>query len=213
VKIIKLHHASIILERDGQRIAVDPGLHTPVPEAEKLAGTIAAVLVTHRHGDHFDPAVLRAIGAPVYGGPELSTLAETAGLTAHIVTFNTPMTIAGLTVTFVPADHGPGVTQRVENGGFVIADSRVRIYITGDMKGPQPAIDGVFDVIVAPIEGSRFVFSGGEAAAFIGALGHTGIGIGVHADENAEAAAAFKAGASGQAWTAWVPAVGETGEV
>jgi L-ascorbate metabolism protein UlaG (beta-lactamase superfamily) len=51
MKLTKLGHACVRLEKDGRSLAIDPGTFSDVDAAVKGA---AAVLVTHEHADHID---------------------------------------------------------------------------------------------------------------------------------------------------------------
>lgn len=58
MKLTKLEHAGIIIERQGAKLIIDPGkFTTPVTES---AGTVA-IVVTHEHDDHWTPAQLTRI--------------------------------------------------------------------------------------------------------------------------------------------------------
>lgn len=74
MKLTKFGHACVILEEQGQRIIIDPGVFTTLPD--DLANVVA-IVVTHEHPDHFSPDNLAAIFAQ---SPEsqLLTLQEIA---------------------------------------------------------------------------------------------------------------------------------------
>ena len=61
MRITKFGHSCIRIEHDGHTLVVDPGGFTQ-PEAVDGAD---AVLVTHEHPDHYEPAHLARAGAPV----------------------------------------------------------------------------------------------------------------------------------------------------
>src|SRR6476469_1186568 len=61
MRITKFGHACIRIEHDGHTLVIDPGGFTQ-PEAVDGA---AAVLVTHEHPDHYEPANLARAGVPV----------------------------------------------------------------------------------------------------------------------------------------------------
>jgi L-ascorbate metabolism protein UlaG (beta-lactamase superfamily) len=60
MKLTKYTHACIVLEENGTRLVIDPGVFTP---DFGPADNIAAVVVTHAHADHCSPEHLQAIFA------------------------------------------------------------------------------------------------------------------------------------------------------
>ncbi|MGC4190550.1 MAG: MBL fold metallo-hydrolase, partial [Thermomicrobiales bacterium] len=62
MRITKFGHACVRIEHDGSVVVIDPGMFT---DPEAVAGA-SAVLITHEHADHYDPANLRATDAPVF---------------------------------------------------------------------------------------------------------------------------------------------------
>jgi L-ascorbate metabolism protein UlaG (beta-lactamase superfamily) len=58
MELTKYNHATVVLERDGATLVIDPGTFTP--EAADLATAAVAVLVTHEHFDHLDVDAVRA---------------------------------------------------------------------------------------------------------------------------------------------------------
>lgn len=56
--ITRLEHAGQILERDGARLIVDPGMFT---ELDVVPTDVAAVVITHEHRDHWVEENVRAI--------------------------------------------------------------------------------------------------------------------------------------------------------
>lgn len=72
MKLTKYGHACIVLEEQGKKLVIDPGEFT---ESFGDAGNVAAVVVTHVHGDHMEPKHLEAIvaanpGVKVFTTPE-----------------------------------------------------------------------------------------------------------------------------------------------
>ncbi len=64
MRLTKYEHACFTLEKDGKLLVVDPGSYTTDLEAPE---NVAAIVVTHEHADHFDPA---ALGALIAHNPE-----------------------------------------------------------------------------------------------------------------------------------------------
>src|SRR5258708_37193827 len=54
MRMTKLGHSCVWLERDGQQIVIDPGIWSG---ADPVAGA-NALLITHEHADHIDAGVV-----------------------------------------------------------------------------------------------------------------------------------------------------------
>jgi L-ascorbate metabolism protein UlaG (beta-lactamase superfamily) len=73
MQITKLEHACLVLEKDDQRVILDPGSYTrPVGEYQN----VVAVVITHMHDDHCSEEQLQAIlannpGVKIYGTDEV----------------------------------------------------------------------------------------------------------------------------------------------
>ncbi len=63
VTITKLVHACLLVEADGKRILVDPGIFTARDERFDLAMVegVDRILITHEHADHVDVDLVRSI--------------------------------------------------------------------------------------------------------------------------------------------------------
>jgi len=123
MQLTKLGHACVRLEKDGERLVIDPGIWSG-PDA--LAGA-AAVLVTHEHADHLDAGEVRAAltAAP---GLELWTNASVAaqfadfGGRVHAVDHGDTLTAAGFDVHVYGSEHArimPGIPV-IANTGFAV---------------------------------------------------------------------------------------------
>ncbi|HHW33472.1 MAG TPA: MBL fold metallo-hydrolase [Paracoccus solventivorans] len=133
-------HASLMLTLDGQNILVDP-----VGGAERYAaaGPLAAVLVTHEHGDHFDPEVLAAVvtdGVALVVNPAVAEkLPEALRARATVMANGDSGEIAGIKIEAVPAYNiTPERTQYHpqgrDNGYVLTSPEHGRIYIAGDTE-------------------------------------------------------------------------------
>ena len=58
MELTKYNHATVVLDKDGSTLVIDPGTFTP--EAADLVRQATAVLITHEHADHFDVDAVRA---------------------------------------------------------------------------------------------------------------------------------------------------------
>lgn len=132
--LTKHTHATVVLTDGDRTLVIDPGAYTP-NAAELIAGT-TAVLVTHDHPDHVDPAVL---GSALDAQPDLRVWAP-AAVTAELgdhdgrvatVSPGDVFEAAGFRVETVGGDHAvihPDVPP-MSNVGFVVDGD---VYHPGD---------------------------------------------------------------------------------
>ena len=134
MKLTKHEHACVVLEKDGARFVIDPGVFSQ--NAADIISGADAILITHEHADHVhEGAVTEALRAR----PELAVYAPAAmaGLfSAHAGQF-TPVaagdafTIGDFTITVHGTDHAvihPDIPT-VANVGYLVDES---VYHPGD---------------------------------------------------------------------------------
>lgn len=138
--VTPFEHASLMLTLGGQKILVDP-----VGGAERYAsaGTPAAVLVTHEHGDHFDPETLAAVvtqGVALIVNPAVfDKLPEDLRASATIMSNGDTGEVAGMPIEAVPAynvtpDRTQYHPQGRDNGYVLTSPDHGRIYVAGDTE-------------------------------------------------------------------------------
>lgn len=137
------------MEHDGRTVVLDPGVWSQV---EAVDGA-DAVLITHEHPDHYDPAKLRATDAPVFTIEAVaSKIRDDAPDVAERLTVVTPgeRLEAGLPVRVVGELHAVIHPElpRFRNSGYVITAGDQRVYHPGDALTP-PGED--VDVLCAPV--------------------------------------------------------------
>lgn len=148
-RLLWIGHASFLIELDGVRLVVDPifgrvaglmGRRTPAALDAAGLPAIDAVLVTHGHHDHLDPASLRALARRF--GPELAFVVP-RGLGRCLprqcrrvieLEWWEAIEVGAAEVALVPAQHWHRRivdTNQSLWGGFVVRGSRT-IYHSGD---------------------------------------------------------------------------------
>jgi len=187
LSVTRIVHASLILEMRGTRVVVDPWFESGwmIRQQEPLGLTpdglpsFAAVLVTHRHHDHFDPRVLRRLAATV---PEVIARPELHARLAHLgfqrvtdLGWWDRTRVGDIDVTAVPARHG------VPENGYVLAAGGVTVYVAGDTRYFDELVDvatvfPALDAAVLPVGGLRLLgvpreMGPGDAARAAAVLG------------------------------------------
>ncbi len=149
MRLTKFGHAGVRIEHDGRALLIDPGVFT---QQEALDG-VGAVLITHEHPDHYDPAKLRATDAPVYTIDAVAKrIREDAPDVAERLTIVVPgdELDVGLPVRVVGELHAvihPDF-PRFFNSGYVVRAGDASIYHPGDSLTP-PGED--IDILCVPV--------------------------------------------------------------
>ena len=164
MKITALGHSGFIFD-DGKRVVIDPFL-TGNPAAKMKAPDVKpadVVLVTHAHPDHLGDAfaIVKNTGATLVSSHEVATSGEIAG---EGMNFGGTMTIRGLPITMVKAEHSVGVG---DSAGFVWHQGGRIIYHMGDTSiFSDMKLHGEIykpEVLLVPI-GDRYTMNPRDAA-------------------------------------------------
>ncbi|MGD1002349.1 MAG: MBL fold metallo-hydrolase [Candidatus Brocadiia bacterium] len=137
LKITFVGHGTLIFTFAGKVFHVDP--YSRLADYETLPKA-DAILITHSHGDHFDP---KAIAAARKDGTTV-VLTEKAAeeMPGGIVMKNgETRTVAGVKIEAVPAYNvahkrptGEPFHPRGEGNGYVLAFGATRVYVAGDTE-------------------------------------------------------------------------------
>lgn len=195
-----LGHSTVVIELAGLRLLTDPLLRRRIgalvgtgaaPAREHWAGP-DAILLSHLHHDHADPASLRKLGdTPVVTGPRNQRWVRRLGMTAVDIAVDDWWTVpraspgSPVAVRLVPAIHRSRRMPHRPNDahGFLIRSPDAAVYFAGDtalyeqMSSLSDLAGRPIDVALLPIGGWGPVLSDGhlgpetaaEAAALIGA--------------------------------------------
>jgi len=152
MRMTKLGHACVRLEKDGTALVIDPGTWS---DADAALSGASAVLITHEHPDHVDYDAVRAAltGDP---GLELWTNAAVAGQFAdfggrvHAVQSGEEFTTAGFGVHVYGREHA--LIHRdvplVANTGFAVDGE---VFHPGDsLTVPEEPVPTLLLPVVAP---------------------------------------------------------------
>lgn len=167
-RITFLGHATVLVEVDGLRLLTDPVLRrlvgplwrrAPKPHLGPLSN-LDAVLISHLHLDHYDPASLRLLdkGVPIIGPRGSARSLRWRGfLDVHELCPGESLTLGAVEITATEARHPRGrhpLGQGPPSVGYVISGTR-DIYFAGD-TGLFPGMVDLWpriDVALLPIAG------------------------------------------------------------
>ena len=207
MRLTKLGHAGVRLEKDGTALVIDPGVWSGAADA--LNGA-SAVLVTHEHPDHLDADAVRAAldGQP---GLELWTNASVAGQfggyggRVHVVGHGDAFTAAGFGVHAYGRDHAQVHRDIpiIANTGFAVDG---QVFHPGDsLTVPEDRVPVLLLPVSAPwlktsemIDYAREVAPQRAYAIHDGLLNANGLGV-------TERMLAFAAEPSGASYTRLEP--------
>jgi L-ascorbate metabolism protein UlaG (beta-lactamase superfamily) len=121
MKITKYPQSCLLLEKDGQKIVIDPGVHFLNTHKASELYDVKAVLYTHEHADHYEPKIadeLKTHNIPLYAN---QSAAKLIGKGCTVVNDGDTFKVAGFSVRAYELPHcltptGPGP----QNTGYVI---------------------------------------------------------------------------------------------
>jgi len=153
MQLTHLGHSAVLVETSGIRLLIDPGNFS---DAWHDLTDLDAILVTHLHPDHVDPAHVPALLA---ANPQARVLVEPGVIEAvrldraEPITADTSVTLGGVTVSAVGGLHAVihRDIPRIGNVGLVISgEGEPTFYHPGDSLAEAPS--GV-DVLGVPAYG------------------------------------------------------------
>jgi L-ascorbate metabolism protein UlaG (beta-lactamase superfamily) len=151
VEIAFIGHGSLMLVWNGKVIHVDPfsklADYSTLPSAD-------LILVTHHHGDHFDPAAIEKVSNDKTKLVLTAKCAET--LKKGVIMTNGDMQeFYGMKVEAVPAynlvhlrPEGGPFHPKGEGNGYIVTIGKTRIYIAGDTEN-TPEMKALKDIDLA----------------------------------------------------------------
>jgi glyoxylase-like metal-dependent hydrolase (beta-lactamase superfamily II) len=157
-------HTGCYLVGEGEVIAIDPG--SPYPDQQEALvaavaerGSLAAVMLTHHHGDHAGGAVAlaRALGAPIWTHADTAAALPGVPVDRHLADGEI-VAIGGRTLR---ALHTPGHAL----GHLCFRDEASRAVVAGDM------VAGIGTILIDPAGGHMATYLASLAAMLAAAPG------------------------------------------
>lgn len=137
LKITFIGHASLLFQYAGRTLYVDPDGRradfATLPKAD-------CILLTHHHGDHFDPRAIAALSRPSTR-IVATALCRPQPAGSALMQNGDRLEIDGVFITAVPAynlvhrrENGQPFHPRGEGNGYLIAFPGLRVYVAGDTE-------------------------------------------------------------------------------
>lgn len=153
MELTHLGHSCVLIEAADQRILIDPGTFSDFADVRELT----AVLVTHQHPDHLDPARFGDLlaanpTAQVWLEPETAAQQQDAfGDRVNGMSSGGTVQVGTVSVTPVGDLHAVihDYVPRIHNLGLVVrADGEPTVFHPGDALDADP---GEVDVVLVPL--------------------------------------------------------------
>lgn len=152
IVIHPVEHASFVMETPAGTIYVDPvgeaGLYAAMPKPD-------LILITHRHGDHYNADLLAALGeAPILTNADVKAMmpedlqARTDIIAPGGTTEMIGISIAAIASYNISADRLDFHPQDRGDLGFVLTIDGTRVYISGDTEA-TPEMRALEDIDLA----------------------------------------------------------------
>lgn len=167
MRITKFGHSCLFVEEGEARILIDPGNPEYIEGVEAIRALegLAAILITHEHGDHADAGLLKELliknSVPVYSNGSVKRALGQKDIEIRLVD-NQIFRIGSVQVEAVPASHGPIFRGAPENTAYILDG---KFLVPGDSLDERllkwKGISGVALPIAAPwmkeVEATAFV--------------------------------------------------------
>lgn len=152
MRLTKLEHATLVLERSGKKLIIDPGsFTTPITDSVADPSSIVAIVVTHEHADHWTPEQLKRLrdavpGVPIFAPEGVALAASDFDIT--VVHEGDEITVEPFTLRFFGEKHAVihSSIPVVDNVGVLVNDV---LYYPGDSFTVPAGIE--VDVLATPV--------------------------------------------------------------
>jgi L-ascorbate metabolism protein UlaG (beta-lactamase superfamily) len=151
--IKKYIHSCILLEDNGKKLLIDPGAFSFIEQKVRPEdiGPVDAILITHKHLDHYHPEALKAFAAmkqaQIVANEEICALLKQEGLSSEPIRENETKTVAEFTIKALEAPHEPIPTECPHNLAFLINN---KLLHPGDSLRTQAPCEVLFLPVAGP---------------------------------------------------------------
>ncbi len=154
MKIYKFLHSCLLVEKNGAKLLIDPGVFSFIEHLLKpdfFAG-ISGVLLTHQHDDHIDVESLKTIlefnkSARIIANTDTVAYLQTHDLAAEVTNEGT-IEIDEFSIDIIPAIHQPILREVPQNSALVIDKTLLH---PGDSLDPRLSVYKNISVLALPI--------------------------------------------------------------
>ncbi len=125
MRVSKYWHSCLLAEEGDTRILIDPGKYSFLPGRAKAEDftELTAILITHEHGDHADPEIIRKIlhknPVPVYGNGGVLEALRPFGVEVELLA-DRVVKIGRIQVEAISAAHGPLLENIPPNNAYLL---------------------------------------------------------------------------------------------
>lgn len=172
MKITKYPQSCMMVETKNKKILIDPGSIKYDLKYNEKWNEADIILVTHKHGDHFNKTYLESVNIPIYSTNEVNNAYP--DIKINVVKENDVIELEGIKIEVVHAVHGynpnlKGGKKVLENVGYIIDDGDNRFYTTSDTICFEN--DYKANIVALPVTAHGLTMSAYEAALFSKELG------------------------------------------
>jgi L-ascorbate metabolism protein UlaG (beta-lactamase superfamily) len=179
MKIKRLAQSTILLTaKNGKTFLIDPGKYNLDPGKFTIESfpTADVVAITHKHADHFDIDLLKAMltrSKPrILTNEEIGAVIQKQGIASNVLKAGDTLQEAGFSITAIQTDHVVR-GEFIVNFGLVISADERSIYHTSDTRFIDPStlpLATRADCLFVPISNRGVVMGIDDALVFASEL-------------------------------------------
>jgi len=150
--IRKFFHSCILIEEAGKRLLIDPGTFSFIDGTLKPEniGPVDAVVITHKHGDHYNPEALKILYGlkpfTIISNPDVGEMLVRDGFQYETIPSGEERNIQGFLIKALIAPHELIPTEIPNNTAYLINN---RLLHSGDSL-TVPSLDNC-EILALPV--------------------------------------------------------------